>query len=125
MRRDCRTCKHGDEPLNSKSCGSCTMFDKYEEEDDMGEKIYQVTFRAGEDDVKTFTTDEVDEGFIKRIMGEEDDDLQEKLDEANAKIGELDRKLRAAQIELATMRGTIEGLKFSIRCNGVSGAEVR
>lgn len=80
----------------------------------MGEKTYTMTF----------TTDKIEEADLKRAMGEEDDDLQAKLDEANEYIDELNRKLRAAQIELATMRGTIEGLKFSARCNGVSGAEV-
>lgn len=117
MRRDCNTCKHGDEPLNGPACGNCTMFDKYEE-DDMGEKTFAMTFKA----------DKINEEVLKDITGQtesrEDDDLQAKLDEAHEYIDELDRRLRAEQIELAAMRGMIDGLKFAIRCNGVSGGEV-
>lgn len=80
----------------------------------MGEKTYTMTF----------TTDKIEEADLKRAMGEEDDGLQAKLDEAHEYIDELDRRLRAEQIELATMRGMIDGLKFAIRCNGVSGGEV-
>lgn len=46
--------------------------------------------------------------------------------EMMAKIEYLTEALKDKQteIELVTLRGMIEGLKYAIRCNGVSGAEV-
>lgn len=51
--------------------------------------------------------------------------LRAKLDEANEYIDELNQKLQTARTELAVMRGMVDGLKFAMRCNGVSGGEVR
>lgn len=97
MKRYCENCKHSRKELCEYPCSVCNL----------KRSRWEPIAETKEDD-----------------MGKEDDDLQAKLDEANEYIDELNRKLRAAQIELATMRGTIEGLKFSARCNGVSGAEV-
>ena len=46
--------------------------------------------------------------------------------ELQAKIAYQDRELReaAGDRERAYLNGKIDGLKFSIRCNGVSGGEV-
>ena len=46
--------------------------------------------------------------------------------EMMAKIEYLTEALKDKQteVELAMLRGMIEGLKYAIRCNGVSGAEV-
>lgn len=46
--------------------------------------------------------------------------------ELNAMKEEIDslRRDRHAAEEIWTQRGMIEGLKFAIRCNGVSGGEV-
>lgn len=46
--------------------------------------------------------------------------------EMMAKIEYLTNALKDKQteVELAMLRGMIEGLKYAIRCNGVSGAEV-
>lgn len=67
-----------------------------------------------------------------RTMGEKEkiETEKEKIDteqrEMMAKIGYLTEALKDKQteIELARLRGMIEGLKYAIRCNGVSGAEV-
>ena len=63
-------------------------------------------------------------------MGEKEKIEKEKIEieqrEMMAKIEYLTEALKDKQteIELARLRGMIEGLKYAIRCNGVSGAEV-
>ena len=63
-------------------------------------------------------------------MGEKEKREKEKIEieqrEMMAKIEYLTEALKDKQteIELARLRGMIEGLKYAIRCNGVSGAEV-
>ena len=44
-----------------------------------------------------------------------------------AKVRYLEDALHSEQRnnEMAYLRGMVDGLKYSIRCNGVSGAEVR
>lgn len=58
-------------------------------------------------------------------------DTEAELRELRAKLQELDRKVKEQEIairELERMNvqkeGEIRGLKFAIRCNGVSGGEV-
>ncbi len=45
-------------------------------------------------------------------------------EEANDNVEELKSRIRKLEIKLAECKGIIAGLKFSIRCNGVSGAEI-
>lgn len=47
--------------------------------------------------------------------------------ELRAKIKRLEDLIQAEQDkrEIAYLRGMIDGLKFSVRCNGVSGMEVK
>lgn len=58
-------------------------------------------------------------------MGEKEK-IETEQREMMAKIQYLTEALKDKQteIELARLRGMIEGLKYAIRCNGVSGAEV-
>lgn len=58
---------------------------------------------------------------------------EKEVDKLKAEIEELRLQLREQELELnrhiaceekAYMRGRIDGLEFSIRCNGVSGQEV-
>lgn len=58
-------------------------------------------------------------------MGEKEK-IETEQREMMAKIEYLNEALKDKQteIELARLRGMIEGLKYAIRCNGVSGAEV-
>lgn len=59
------------------------------------------------------------------------DTEKNKLDDENrelkAKIKALEERIAqlAFQRELEYQRGVIEGLKFSLRCNGVSGGEIK
>lgn len=59
---------------------------------------------------------------------------EKEVDKLKAEIKELRLQLREQELELnrhiageekAYMRGRIDGLEFSIRCNGVSGDEVK
>lgn len=76
----------------------------------------------------TFTSADtkIDPETVQTITGEDDDLL--------AKIEHLKRELDSARVEReqayhrAEIRyrdGLIEGLRYAIRCNGVSGADVR
>ena len=51
------------------------------------------------------------------------------LEEQNKELEEQKRELKASRdflnLEATRLRGRISGLEFAIRCNGVSGAEVR
>ena len=53
--------------------------------------------------------------------------LRAENDELKARCAAYEEKLRNIKddCERAYMRGRIDGLKFSIRCNGVSGDEVK
>ena len=53
--------------------------------------------------------------------------LRKENEELKARLQAYEEDLRIAQRneERAYMRGRIDGLEFSIRCNGVSGDEVK
>ena len=55
------------------------------------------------------------------------DNLRRENDELFARCNVYEEQLRAARedAEKAYMRGRIEGLEFAIRCNGISGDEVK
>ena len=55
------------------------------------------------------------------------DNLRRENDELFARCNVYEEQLRAARedAEKAYMRGRIDGLEFAIRCNGVSGNEVK
>ena len=52
---------------------------------------------------------------VRELTKEEEQEMQ--IREMQARIGYLENKIER-------LSGVIEGLKFSIRCNGVSGNEV-
>lgn len=106
MSRRCGNCKYKDLEELDDLCNICCEFNECEpkeQEDDMENEN---------------TTVKIDtEAELRK--------LQAKLDEANEYIDELNQKLQTARTELAVMRGMVDGLKFAMRCNGVSGGEVR
>lgn len=51
--------------------------------------------------------------------------MREELKEAQAKIEDMEHKARMHWNEMAMLKGEVAGLKFALRCNGVSGGEVR
>lgn len=69
-------------------------------------------------------------------MGETERTIEQVLEEKDAQVKELMAKIeylgtkhkeqiRELNAEIRQLNGVIEGLKFAIRCNGVSGGEVR
>ena len=89
----------------------------------------------------TFTSVDINKDAAEAVSGidPEEDDGQEELEALRAENEELRKKLAHAektiresecytqrlQGELAEKTGMINGLKFAIRCDGVSGADVR
>jgi hypothetical protein len=53
------------------------------------------------------------------------DALRRELDELRHKYEKLKNNEHWMRDEMSYNKGMIEGLKFAIRCNGVSGAEVK
>lgn len=56
---------------------------------------------------------------------EELEKMREELKVARAKIEDMEHKARMHWNEMAMLKGEVAGLKFAVRCNGVSGGEVR
>lgn len=111
MRKECANCRHEALDVIDEPCLSCKDYSAWElkeQEDDM------------ENENKNTATEIDTEAELKEQVAK----LQAKLDEANEYIDELNQKLQTARTELAVMRGMVDGLKFAIRCNGVSGGEV-
>ena len=52
-------------------------------------------------------------------------DPQMELEVARRRIQEKDEMIKGLERVLASKDGMIDGLKFAVRCNGVSGGEVR
>lgn len=82
----------------------------------------------------TFTSVDINKDAAEAVTGidPEEDDGQEELQTLKAEIEKLREKaherecyIRRLQGELAEKIGMIDGLKFAIRCDGVSGADVR
>lgn len=109
--KNCRDCVHYDTEIWDDACNECgpTAKNFKEKDDDM----------ENENRNATATIDT--EAELKEQVAK----LQANLDEANEYIDELNQKLQTARTELAVMRGMVDGLKFAMRCNGVSGGEVR
>ena len=58
-------------------------------------------------------------------LREENEKLRAKLAHAEKTIHESEHYIQRLQSDLAEKTGMINGLKFAIRCDGVSGADVR
>ena len=69
-------------------------------------------------------------------MGETERTIEQVLEEKDAMVKELmakieylgtkyEEQIRELNAEIRQLNGVIDGLKFAIRCNGVSGGEVR
>ncbi|MBE6005601.1 MAG: hypothetical protein E7238_00255 [Sarcina sp.] len=70
--------------------------------------------------VPTMTIGQTEQDNELEKLREENEALKEKCHSYELKIEHL-----SMQAEHAYMRGKIDGLEFSIRCNGVSGDEVK
>lgn len=116
MERTCDDCKYMDVSVKEEPCKSCdgpnSRFKPKEE--DMGEKTYTMTF----------TTAKIDDDALKTITGETEPDYKEELEVARRKIQEKDEIIKGLERVIASKDGMIDGLKFAVRCNGVSGGEV-
>lgn len=117
MERTCDDCKYMYVSVKEDPCKSCDgpncRFKPKEE--DMGEKTYTMTF----------TTDKISEEVLHDITGNTTPDYKEELDVARRKIQEKDEIIKGLERVIASKDGMIDGLKFAVRCNGVSGGEVR
>ena len=116
MDKTCRTCKYEHWPAYSGPCDSCYRCgqhgdkDKWEpkEEKMENEKRPEETNQIGQMDLTS---------WIEGCMRIE-------LDTAREKIREQENDINSLKADLAHKTGMIEGLKYAIRCNGVSGREV-
>ena len=70
--------------------------------------------------VPTMTIGEIEQDKELQKLREENEELKEKCREYDRQIESLNR-----QAKHNYMLGKIAGLEFSIRCNGVSGNEVK
>lgn len=70
--------------------------------------------------VPTMTIGETEQDNELMKLREENEALKEKIHNLDLQVERLTR-----QAEHAYMRGKIDGLEFSIRCNGISGDEVK
>lgn len=85
----------------------------------------------------TFTSVDINKDAVEAITGIDPEEeeletlrvelekLRDKVTHAETKIHESECYIRRLQGELAEKTGMIDGLKFAIRCDGVSGADVR
>lgn len=116
MEKTCDNCVFCDVSATEEPCRSCDgpscRFKPKEE--GAGEKTHTMTFTA------------------VKITGETGPDYKEELEVARRKIQEKDEiikgkdeMIKGLERVLANRDGTIDGLKFAMRCNGVSGGEVR
>lgn len=111
----CGTCRYETRFANEAPCGSCTNawfsgdacnWEPKEQEDDMENEN---------------TTTKIDtEAELKMQVAK----LQEELEQAKEKNEDQRHVIDGLNSELARKTGMVEGLKFAIRCNGVSGGEV-
>lgn len=117
MEKTCDNCVFCDVSATEEPCRSCDGPDCRftPKEEDMGEKTFTMTF----------TTAKIDDDALKTITGETELDYKEELEVARRKIQEKDEIIKGLERVLASKDGMIEGLKFAIRCDGVSGADVR
>lgn len=78
----------------------------------------------------TFTSADINKDAVKAVTGidpEEEDDLLAKIEHLKRELdsARVEREQAYHRAEIRYRDGLIEGLKYSIRCNGVSGADVR
>lgn len=70
--------------------------------------------------VPTMTIGQTEQDNELMKLREENEALKEKIHDLDLQVERLSR-----QAKHAYMQGRIDGLEFSIRCNGVSGDEVK
>lgn len=62
--------------------------------------------------------------YILNDVIDQDNVVEDKDDYLKTCIESLKAELDCAKFRIKQLEGTIDGLKFAIRCNGVSGGEV-
>lgn len=95
----CISCKYADLRAGTGRCQSCRDWSNWEPK---------------EEKMDNEKTTKIEEACVE---------IQ--LKEAKEKIEEQERYIRRQELELAQKIGMIDGLKFAIRCDGISGADVR
>ena len=70
--------------------------------------------------VPTMTIGETEQDNELEKLRKENEELKERCHDYDLRVERLTR-----QAEHNYMRGRIDGLEFSIRCNGISGGEVK
>ena len=124
MEKTCENCVYFDRSATEEPCNSCDGPDcRFKpKETGMGEKTFTMTF----------TTDKINEEALQDITGNTtkiDTEAELKaqaarLRELEEKANEQERLIRELERMNTQKEGEIRGLKFAIRCNGVSGGEV-
>lgn len=116
IERTCDECKYWDASTEEPPCVDCDgpncRFKPKEE--NMGEKTYTMTF----------TAEKINEEVLHDITGNTTPGYKEQLEAAREEIEELKGKTRSQGVTIVRLNGMIDGLKFALRCNGVSGGEV-
>lgn len=117
IERTCDNCKYFNFSTEEQPCVDCDGPDcRFEpKEEEMGEKTFTMTF----------TTNKINEEVLHDITGDTTPDYKEELEVARRKIQEKDEIIKGLERVIASKDGMIDGLKFAMRCNGVSGGEVR
>lgn len=77
--------------------------------------------------VPTMTIGETEQDNELMNLRKENEELKARNEELKARCADYDLQVErlTRQAEHNYMRGRIDGLEFSIRCNGVSGDEVK
>lgn len=98
IERTCDECKYSDFSTEEQPCVDCDGPD--------------CRFKPKEEDMTSDNQAELEK-------------MREELRVAQAKIEDMEHKARMHWNEMAMLKGEVAGLKFALRCNGISGGEVR
>ena len=101
MRKECANCRHEALDVIDEPCLSCKDYSAWELKEQKED---------GMENENNNTTTKID--------------TEAKLQELEEKVQEQERLIRELERMNTQKDGEIRGLKFAIRCNGVSGGEV-
>ena len=109
MTKECANCMYKVLDVLYEPCLSCKDYSAWEPKGQKEKKM---------DNENKNTTTKIDtEAELEK--------MREELKVAQAKIEDMEHKARMHWNEMAMLKGEVAGLKFALRCNGVSGGEVR
>lgn len=100
MERTCDECKYCDASVTEDPCNHCHASNEWKPKE---EKMNETARPNYEEELKR---------------------TREQLEAARDEIEELKGKTSGQGVTIARLNGMIDGLKFALRCNGVSGGEV-